>query len=113
MWAAELDRAPDQGQGDAREQADGVGVGAVIDAGGVVAGVEEDPGEGDRGHRPGEHAEQQPAAAEELHPGGEDERPEEVELLLHRERPEVGEERGPAELFEVGLWAKMKCQLAK
>ena len=66
-----------------------------------MAGVEEDPGEDDRGDRPGEHAEQQPAAAEELHPGGEDERPEEVELLLHRERPEVGEELGPPELFEV------------
>ncbi len=98
---ADLHRAPDQRQGDAREQADGVGVGAVVDAGGVVAGVEEDPGEDDRADRPGEHAEQQPAAAEELHPGGEDERPEEVELLLHRERPEVGEEARPPELFEV------------
>ena len=78
------------------EQADRVGVGAVVDARGVVAGVEEDPGEDDRADRPGEHAEQQAAAAEELHPGGEDERPEEVELLLHRERPEVGEERRAA-----------------
>ena len=93
---AELHRAPDQRQGDAREQADGVGVGAVVDARGVVAGVEEDPGEDDRADRPGEHPEQQPAAAEELHPGGEDERPEEVELLLHRERPEMGEEASAA-----------------
>ena len=28
----QLDRAPDQGQGDARQQADGVGIGAVVDA---------------------------------------------------------------------------------
>ena len=100
---AQLDRAPDQGQGDARQQPDGVGVGAVVDAGGVAAGVEEDPGQGDRAEGAGEDADQQPAAPEQLHPGGEDERPEEVELLLDRERPEVAEERGPLEALEVGL----------
>ncbi len=103
---AQLDRAPDHGQGHSRQQPDRVGVGAVVDAGGVVTGVEEDPGERDRGERPGHHPEQQPAAPEQLHPGGEDERPEEVELLLDRERPEVGEERGALELVEVGLVAE-------
>jgi len=101
--ASQLGRAPDQCQGDAGEQADGVRVGAVVDAGGVVAGVEEDPGEGDRGQRTGDHAEQQAGAAEELHASGEEQGPEEVELLLDRERPEVAEQARPLEGFEVGL----------
>jgi len=109
-WAgaalAQLDRAPDQRQGDAGEQADGVRVGAVVDARGVVPRVEEDPGEGDRGEGSGDHAEQQAGTAEELHPGGEEQGPEEVELLLDRERPEVAEEGRPLEGIEVGLVAE-------
>ena len=104
--AAQAPGAPGERQRHPGQQPDGVGVGAVVDARGVAAGVEEDPGERDRAHRPGDHADDQPFAAEQRHPGGEDQWPEEVELLLDRERPEVAEQRRGLELFEVGLVAE-------
>ncbi len=82
---------------------DGPGVGAVVDARGVGEGLEQDPREDRRAGDAGQHPGQQPPAAEERDAGRHHRRPEEVELLLHGQRPEVQEHRRPAELVEVRL----------
>ena len=85
-------RVPDHRQRHADQQADRAGVGAVEDPVGarlrgskrtIIRSVERKTA--------GENAEQEPLAPEERHPGGEEQRPEQVELLLDRERPQVPE----------------------
>ena len=58
-----------------------------------------------RGERDGEHRDEQPVRplAEEHQEAGQGQRPQQVELLLHRQRPQVAQQGRPLELVEVGL----------
>jgi len=93
---------PQEGEGDAEQEPERVRVGAVVDAGGVLAGRgQECHGEGGGDGQPGGHAHAGPPRGQEREEEREEDGPEQVELLLHGERPEVGEQlRGRAR--EVG-----------
>ncbi len=102
---------PDHRQGGAGEQLEGAGVGPVVDPRGVEAGVVEEGHGGGRGDRQGQRRDGQPRAhtggggrdlAHEADPEQQQEGPDDVELLLHPQRPEVVERRGRAEAGEVG-----------
>ena len=93
-----------EGERGAEHQAHDVGVGAVVDAGGAV-GVEP------QGHQGGgEHGQAERRRGAHLGPPGEGEqaqhgqRPEQVELLLDRERPQVHQQlrRGGREVVGAG-----------
>src|SRR5918998_217269 len=107
---AALARSPEQGKGRTQEQARGAGVRAVVDAGGVDPGRVEGGHQQRRGARYGERDEHQaaqaPAPGAKAYPEGEDGGPEQVELLLDRQRPQVPEERGAAHRLEVRLVAE-------
>ena len=101
--ATQFAARPDHRQGGAEEQLEGAGVGAVVDPRGVEARAVEDRHQDRRDQRqqPGSR---RPAAAARpegsgasrtsLTPTQQDERPEDVELLLDRQRPEVVERAG-------------------
>lgn len=87
---------PDHRQGGAEEEAGGAGVGPVIDPRGVEARMVEDRHQDRRGDRQGERPEGEPgtqavvlALVDEAQADQQDERPEDVELLLDRQRPEM------------------------
>ncbi len=98
-------RVPEERQGHSAQQTDRVGVGAVIDPRGIGTRMKEHPGQRHRPEGASDDAEDQPFAAKQGHPSGEDQRPKKVELLLDREGPEVAKQRRRLELFEIGLVA--------
>ena len=61
-----------------------------------------------RGEREGQHRDEQPVRplAEEHQEAGQRQRPQQVELLLHGQRPQVAQQRRPLELVEVGRAAQ-------
>ncbi len=90
------------GQGRPDEEGEHPGVRAVVDAGRIAVGDEEDAhldGRGGSG-REGEDDHGAPVV-QVLHGRQDQERPEQVELLLDGERPEMAQRRGRAELGEV------------
>ena len=101
-----LRRAPvPQGPGGAQHEAEGVGVGAHVDArdGGAVAHQTQGPG--GRGQRqpqcqdgPGPDPPARDAPRQE---DDDDQRPHQIELLLHRQRPHIGQQQRLG-LVEVG-----------
>ena len=101
---------PDHRQGAAEEQLESAGVGPVVDPGGVGPGLVEDRHQDHRDEaeehgREGQaraHAAGRLALGDQLQPEQQDERPDDVELLLDRERPEVVERARRFEAREVG-----------
>ena len=93
------------GQRRAQEDAAGAGVGALVDAGGVSTGVEQEghPAEGHR--RQHERADDQRGAlaAGELEQDEQNQRPEQVELFLHGQRPHVIQRRVTGKAVKIGL----------
>ena len=96
---------PEEGQRDADQQRGRPGVGPVEDAVRVHR-VEEDRHQQARGDRARDHADHDAPVTEPRHEEREGDGPEQVELLLDRQRPEVAEQGGPGELLEVGLVAQ-------
>ena len=102
-WRA---RRRQEGDGRTGHEVEQARVGPVVDARGIHAGVEQrrhqhrgahSESDGDR------HADPTPAAPPVLQQHQEHQRPDEVELLLDRQRPRVLERRGRGELGEIGL----------
>ena len=92
-----------EGQGGPDEEGEGPGVGAVVDAGGVADGGEEEAHLHRRPNGGGQREDDQDLpAAHPSHPGQHDERPHQIELLLDGQRPQMSEWRGRPELGEVG-----------
>ena len=97
---------PGEGERGADHEAEQVRVGAVVHPGGVLAGHVEDGHE----HRPTRPRPRAPTrtrragARRRRHHGDEHERPQQVELLLHRQGPEVDEQlrRGGGEVAGAG-----------
>ena len=97
---AQARRSPDEHERRPDEEPRRPGVGAEVGPRRVDR-VGEDPHE-DRGRQRGrEHQEEQLGATHHRQRAGHDQRPHQVELLLDREGPEVGQGRGPAHLLEV------------
>ena len=93
---------PGEGQGDAQQQPEGVGVRAVVDAGGVLARDVETGHQRRGGDGPGQGQEDaRGGAAGQGHDPEEQQRPDQVELLLHGQGPEVHEQHGGG-VVEVG-----------
>ncbi len=110
-FAAQLAARPDHRQRRAEEQLEGAGVGAVVDPRGVEARVVEDRHQDRRGGGEDQRRHGQPrphprrrarALLDQAHPAEQHERPEDVELLLDRQRPEMAERFRRAEAGEVG-----------
>ena len=108
--AAEAAARPDHRQRRAEQQAAGAGVGAVVDPRGVEGRVVEDRHLDRRDQRQRDRQQRQPRPdprgqrplVHELDPEQQQEGPEDVELLLDRERPEVVERFFRREAGEVG-----------
>ena len=95
---------PAQGQARAHEQGDGVSVGAVVQARGTLADrVPDGHGHRGRGRAQPDHHRARPPARAGTQDNGQEERPEQVELLLDGQGPEVLQRRRRAEHREVGL----------
>ena len=117
---AQLAARPDHRQGRAEEQLEGARVGAVVDPRGVEARVVEGRHQDRRDQRqqqggdgqPRPHPGGQRRLAHELDPEQQDERPDDVELLLDRQRPEVVERAGRGEAGEVGDVAEDQLPVA-
>ncbi len=95
---------PAESQGGPDEQGGGMGIRAVVEAGGVLAGrIPDGHGQGRGGRaQPGTgHPRPPPAAGAQDR--GQDERPDQVELLLDGQGPEVLQRRGRPEHREVRL----------
>ena len=99
----ELARPPQHRERRTDEQATGASVGALVGAGVVEARRGDQPhrDEGDDREAQGHQRGAVPALAEQRDEAPDHERPEHVELLLDRQRPEVVEGAGPVEPGEV------------
>ncbi len=106
---AEVPARPDRRQRGTDHQLECTGVGPVVDAGRIDARLVEDEhqdrrreGEAeDRQAEPGTQAPREPRLGDELDPEDHQERPDDVELLLDRQRPEMVERAGRLEGREV------------
>ena len=92
------------GQRGAEQQPTGTGVGALVGAGVVRTGAREPPHQSEGRHgedhrRPGH---QRPAPAQQEQQSEQEQRPDQVELLLHRQGPHVVQGAGATEVVEVG-----------
>ena len=95
-------RMPDEPERDAEQDGERAGVAAEVDAGRVFAGLVEADHPEQRSGREREHDGEQCAAGDEAGERGEEQGPEQVELLLDGEGPEVAQLRGAIEGLEVG-----------
>jgi len=105
VFGLSLSGIPEEGERDPDQEGSRPSVGAVEDAV-RIRRVEQERHQQARRDRSGDHPDQQATMAEAGHAGREGERPEQVELLLDRQRPEVAEQRRARELLEVGLVAE-------
>ena len=96
-----LDPRPDEREQDPHQQQEGARIGAVVDARGIGRVGVENPHQRRRGGDAGDHEHRQPLAADEDEARHEEQRPDDVELLLHPERPRVLQERRVAHQVEV------------
>lgn len=92
---------PDQADRDANQDGERTGIAAKVDPRWVGTRREEDHHPDQRHHSERGHDAQQPAQIEEAHDDGEQDGPDDVELLLDRQRPEVPQLRRPLEHLEV------------
>ena len=99
-------RLPGEGEQHADEQRSGARIGAVEDPRGVRTRPVQRPHQGRRADRAERDQGRQGGAAEQPHADQEERRPEQVELLLDRQRPQVAQQRRPAELGEIALVAE-------
>ena len=103
----QLPRVPEERQAAAEHQAADAGVRPVVDERRVDRVVQQRHQHG-RGEREGQHGDEQPVRplAEQHQEAGQGQRPQQVELLLHGQRPQVAQQRRPLELVEVGRAAQ-------
>ena len=97
----QLAERPQEREQDADQQPRRVRVGPEVDPRRVLTGREQHRHQDRRGDRPGEREPRGAAASEPPQAGHQQQRPEQVELLLDRERPQVLEQRRPLEAGEV------------
>ena len=103
----QLPRVPEERQAAAEHQAADAGVRPVVDERRVGRVVQQRHQHG-RGEREGQHGDEQPVRplAEQHQEAGQGQRPQQVELLLDGQRPQVAQQRRPLELVEVGRAAQ-------
>ena len=105
--ARPADRVARQGPGERQQRADEqpgrVRVGAVVDARRIAAGREQDRHEPRRGDREHERDDRRAPPSQHRDADAHDERPQQVELLLDGQRPQVPQQRRPRERLEVRL----------
>ena len=97
----QADRVGDEGEPGADQQPDRPGVGAEVDPGGVGERLVQQGHQGHRGQGPQPHQAEHPPS-QQGPAGSHRQRPQDVELLLDRQRPQMAEQRRARHRLEVG-----------
>ena len=97
---------PDEGEGCAKQQAAGPRIRAVVEPGGIRIGLIQCRHRRDRRRGAREGCQGGQTRPTGRHQQGEQERPEQVELLFHGQRPQVSQQRRPPDGFEIRLVAE-------